>query len=136
MFLQNVYCDTNDATKIKCNHCNANVSSVVVQTPRKDTCLHVSGWPLFDVSGWPLFSSCCCCSCEHWFVEWRHYCGNCEKELGIYKKPYTVMCFIRKVYLITLIIGAAFVGLFVVYFAFLMILLLLINLGILNRIHR
>ena len=74
-------------TKTKCLNCSANVSSVVVQTLRTDI------WYIM----WPLFFSCCgfipCYCCVYpirkWFMEWRHYCGKCKKELAIYKQPVT-----------------------------------------------
>ena len=85
------------STKTKCNQCNINVSSVVVQTLRRDT------WV------WPLFFCCCgfvdfCCwvyPIRNWFMEWRHYCGKCGNQLAVYKQPLTRMV---KTHLIILLI--------------------------------
>ena len=71
--------------KTKCLNCSANVSSVVVQTLRKDLWL----WPIFFCCCGFIPCFCCIYPIRNWFMEWRHYCGKCEKELAIYKQPLT-----------------------------------------------
>ena len=96
------------STKTNCNNCNVEVTSVVSRTLRSDIWV----WPFFFLTCGFIPCFCYIYPIRNWFMEWRHYCGKCGKELALYKEPLTIGV---KKHLIWCVIVAGFPALLYIY---------------------